>query len=126
MGEEVLEAKQVLNMLEYADRSISKNILYGKTKEHDILTDCYKFLCEFSHPNFHSNTVAFELDKETQEFKIRHYDPMRDKEFEIIGYLLLSAPIFVALFDKIEEVLPKDECSNNGLKRDAAKSRRAL
>jgi hypothetical protein len=34
---------------------------------------------------------------------------MRDREFDIIGYLLLSAPIFVALFDKIEEVLPKVE-----------------
>jgi hypothetical protein len=126
MGEDVLKAEQVLNMLEYADRSISKNILGGKAKEHDILTDCYKFLCEFSHPNFHSNTVAFELDKEAQEFKIRHYDPMRDSEFDIIDYLLLSAPIFLALFDKIEEVLPKDECSNKALKRGAAKSRRAL
>jgi hypothetical protein len=109
MGEEVLEAKQVLNMLEYADRSVSKNILCGKAEEHNILTDCYKFLCEFSHPNFHSNTISFELDKESQGFKIRHYDPMRDREFDIIGYLLLSAPIFVALFDKIEEVLPKVE-----------------
>jgi hypothetical protein len=113
MGEEVFEAKQVLDMLDYADRSISKNILGGRAKEHDILTDCYKFLCEFSHPNFHSNTISFELDKEAQEFKIRHYDPMRDGEFDIIQYLLLSAPIFVALFDKIEEVLPKVECSSD-------------
>ena len=101
MKEEVFEAKQVLNMLEYADRSISKNIWGGKIKKHDILTDCYKFLCEFSHPNFHCNTVAFELDKEAQEFKIRHYEPMRDNEFNIIGYLLISTSLFVALFDKI-------------------------
>jgi hypothetical protein len=107
MKVEVFEAKQVLNMLEYADKSITKNIWGGEIEKRDILTDSYKFLCEFSHPNFHSNTVAFELDKETQEFKIRHYDPMRDNEFNIIGYLLISAPIFVALFDKIEEVLPR-------------------
>ena len=110
---EVFEAKQVLDMLEYADRSISKNILGGKAKEHDILTDCYKFLCEFSHPNFHSNSVAFEIDKEAQAFKIRHDDPMRDCEFNLIRYLLISNLIFLDFFDKIEEVLPKNKCSKN-------------
>lgn len=112
MEERVLEAKQVLTMLEYADRFISKNILGGKTKEHDILTDCYKYLCEFSHPNFHSNTVAFELDEEAKEFKIRHDDPMRDREFDLIEYLLISTQIFLDLYDKLEDVLPKDEFSN--------------
>jgi len=76
------------------------------------LTDCYKYLCEFSHPNFHSNTVAFELDKEAKEFKIRHDDPMRDQEFDLIGYLLISTHIFLNLYDKLEDVLPKDEFSN--------------
>lgn len=109
MGKEVLTAKQILDLLEYADKSISKNILGGKAKEYDMLTDYYKFLCEFSHPNFHSNTIAFEPDKGAQEFKIRHYDLMRDSEFNIIRYLLLSATLFVDLFDKIEEVLPNEK-----------------
>ena len=34
---------------------------------------------------------------------------MRDKEFELIGYLLLSAPIFVALYDQILDLLPSKE-----------------
>ena len=110
---EVFEAKQVLDMLEYADKYISKNIMGGKAKEHDILTDSYKFLCEFCHPNFHSNAVAFDIDKEEKAFKIRHDDPMRDFEFNLIRYLLISNTIFLDFFDKIEEVLPKNECSKN-------------
>lgn len=103
---EAPEAKQILTLLEHADRTISKNILGGTAKQYDILTDCYTFLCEFSHPNFHSNSVAFDLDKERRQFVIRHSEPMRDSEFNLAGYLLLSSPIFVDLFDKVGDILP--------------------
>jgi hypothetical protein len=78
----------------------------GTAKQYDILTDCYKFLCEFSHPNFHSNFVAFDFNKEKQHIVMRHSEPMKDIEFNLIGYLLLSSPIFVSLFDKVGDILP--------------------
>ena len=31
---------------------------------------------------------------------------MHDQEFKLIGYLLLSAPICVALYDQIPDLLP--------------------
>ena len=104
--QEAPEAIQVLSLLEHADRTVSKNILSGTAKQHRILTDCYTFLCEFSHPNFHSNSIAFDLNRDRRQFIMRHSQPMRDSEFNLVGYLLLSSPIFVSLFDKIGDILP--------------------
>ena len=104
--QEIPEAKQVLKLLEYADKTVSKNILGGTTKQYVILTDCYKYLCEFSHPNFHSNSIAFDHNKDKRQFVMRYSEPMRDSEFNLIGHLLISSPIFVSLFDKIGDILP--------------------
>jgi hypothetical protein len=104
--QEVREAKQILTLLEHADRTVSKNVLGGTAKQYNILTDCYTFLCEFSHPNFHSNSIAFDLNKEKGKFVIRHAKPMKDIEFNLVGYLLISSPIFVSLFDKIVDIVP--------------------
>ena len=102
----IYEAKQVLTLLEYADRTVSKNVMGGTAKQYDILMNCYKYLCEFSHPNFHSNWIAFDLNKENRQFVMRYSQPMREIEFNLIGYLLLSSPIFVSLFDKVGDILP--------------------
>jgi hypothetical protein len=110
---EAPEAKQILSMLEYADKSISKHILGGTGRQYDILSDCYMFLCEFSHPNFHSNSVAIDLDKSVPAFKFRHGKIMRNKEFNLIEYLLLSTPLFIELFDSLVELLPEEKGSNN-------------
>jgi hypothetical protein len=104
--QEAPEAKQVLTLLEHADRTVSKNVLGGTAKQYDILTNCYTFLCEFSHPNYHSNSIAFDLNKDKRQFVIRHSEPMRDSEFNLVRYLLLSSPIFVSLFDKVGDILP--------------------
>jgi len=100
-----MEAKQVLDMLEYADRSVSKHVLQGTVKEHIILTDCYEHLCEFSHPNFHSNTAAFELIKEEKKFYFKHNKSLGADHFKLIDYLLISNPLFIELFDKVEGLL---------------------
>lgn len=107
------EAKQVQSMLECADRTVSKNVFGGTARQYDILSNNYGYLCEFAHPNFHSNSIAIELDKSVPAFKFRHGKPMRDREFELISYLLQSATIFLELFDSLVELLPKQEGSNN-------------
>ena len=102
-----LEAKQVLDMLKYADQSVSKHILQGTVNEHVMLTDLYKFLCEFSHPNFHSNAIAYELNKEEKKYYFMHNKSMTDREFNLIDHLLISNPFFIQLFDMIEKLLPE-------------------
>lgn len=85
------EPPHILSVFEHADKAVNISVLSGSTRQYDILKDCYEFLCEFCHPNFHSNSVAIELNKAVPEFRFRHGQPMRDEEFKLIGYLLLSA-----------------------------------
>ena len=103
---QAMPPKQILSMLDYADVSVSTRILGGTSKEHAMLRESYDFLCEFAHPNFHSNKIAFDLDKASKKFVLRHRQPMHDDEFKIVSYLLISTPIHVELHDAIEEVLP--------------------
>lgn len=107
-GEDAIEAKQIMDMLEYADRSVSKHLLQGTAKEHVHLTNSYKFLCEFCHPNFYSNAIAFELNKEEKKFYFMYNKSIRKREFELIDYLLAGNPIFVELFDTVKELLPQE------------------
>lgn len=103
----IFEAKQVLNLLEYADKSVSKHILHGKAKEHTMLMDNYKYLCEFTHPNFHSGQQAYTLNKEERCFMFRHDEIIHEREAKLIGYLLISNPLFVELYDLVFDILPK-------------------
>jgi len=98
--------KQILSMLEYADESVNRRVLGSDPRQYAMLSKSYDFLCEFAHPNFHSNKVAFDLDKVGQRFVLRHGKGMRDEEFRVVNYLLVSAPLHVALHDAIDEVLP--------------------
>jgi hypothetical protein len=105
---EAPEAKQVLSLLEQADQVVSTRILGGTSKQHDILSDCYRFLCEFCHPNFHSNSIAFDLDKDRDEFVIRHSREMRANEAGLLGDLLLCSPIFLRLYDELPTIIPPE------------------
>jgi len=105
-GAEGFEAKQILTMLEYADRSVSKHILSGTANEHKMLMDIYRWLCEFCHPNFHSNKLAFDLNPDQGAFEFRHGTPLTYSEANIIGNLLISGPVFVELYDDIERLVP--------------------
>ena len=103
------DPKNILSLFEHADKSVNISVLGGTTKQYCILKESYEYLCEFCHPNFLSNCVAIDLDKSVPEFRFRHGQPMRDEEFKLIGYLLLSVPIFVALYDQIPDLLPSKE-----------------
>jgi hypothetical protein len=107
-GEDAVEAKQIMTMLEYADKSVSKHFLQGTAREHVVLTESYEYLCEFCHPNYHSNLISFELDKEEKKFRFLYNKSVRDREFRLIEYLLISNEIFVELFDMVKELLPQE------------------
>lgn len=105
------DPKNILSLLEYADKSVNISVIgIDETpKRYEILKSSYEFLCEFCHPNISSNSVAIEIDKSIPEFKFRHGQSMRNEEFNIAGYLLLSAPIFVTLFDQVLDLLPSKD-----------------
>lgn len=106
IGHEMPEAKQVLNLLEYADKSVSTHVLGGTSKQHALLMENYKFLCEFSHPNFHSHLLAFTINEEEECFVFRHDETMHERDAHLIRYLLVSNPLFVALYDRIVQLMP--------------------
>ena len=93
-------------MLEYADKSVSKKLLGGGTTEHTKLQQSYDFLCEFAHPNFHSNKLAFDLNRPRTRFTLRYEQKMPDEAFSTIGYRLLALPLHLELHDGIDEALP--------------------
>lgn len=98
------EPKHILSMLEYADKSVSRHILKGTTGEHRMLAEPYEYLCEFSHPNFHSNALSFDLDKEKNEISLRHDTEMKSIAFDVLAYLLIGAPIFHDLYQLIDDL----------------------
>jgi len=97
---EAMLPKQIMSMLDYADRSISKSIMGGKATEHAMLRESYDHLSEFAHPNFHSNSLAFDLDKTAGRFVFRAQMP--ERAFAMIGYLVLAASLYVQLHDAID------------------------
>jgi hypothetical protein len=98
--------KQVMSMLDETDKIVDTMFL-RQPKGAMILRNSYEFLCEFAHPNFHSNSCSFDLDKSADLLRFRHGVRMRPNEDGLIEYLLLSSPIFLLLFDGLPELLPK-------------------
>jgi hypothetical protein len=105
----VHDPKNILSLFEDGDKSVNISVLGATASQYDILKDSYEFLCEFCHPNLPSNSVAIDLDKSVPAFIFRHGQPMRNQEFRLIGYLMLSAPIFVDLYDQIPDLLPGND-----------------
>lgn len=104
---EAMSPKQVLTMIEYADKSISKNILGGNMNDYKILMDGYVFLCEFAHPNFHSNSVGFDLEKERSRVVLRHNKLMRENELSLVLYLSLISALHINIHDDLDSLLLK-------------------
>ena len=98
--------KQVMSMLDDADQIVNRVLLKQPNKP-SILRDSYEFLCEFAHPNFHSNSCSFDFDKSADLLRFRYGARMRPHEDKLVEYLLLSSQIFVLLYDGLPELLPK-------------------
>jgi hypothetical protein len=85
--------------IEKGDKFLNTQILEGKR---NVLAECYAWLSEFAHPNFCSNKTAFHLDKQKQTMVFRHGGDLQEGDFQLLGYLELSAMIFPKLFDYFE------------------------
>lgn len=94
----------ILTAIEKTDKYLDKHLFKSKK---DILTDCYTWLSDFSHPNFLSSATSFSLNKEQQKFILDHDHNLLKRDFELIGYLDISAQMFLYLFDALVE---RTEC----------------
>jgi hypothetical protein len=102
------DPKNIMTQLDCADEVIDKELLvkHGFSPR-KLLRDDYEYLSEFCHPNFHSNSVAFELNRAKDRFLFRYSGPVRETEFSLIGYLNVSNPFFIWLFDEFGAGIPK-------------------
>jgi hypothetical protein len=89
--------QNIMTCIEKGDRFLN-NIIFEKRV--GLLSDCYIWLSEFSHPNFCSNKSAFALDKEKGDMIFRHDGDIQEADFQLLAHLKLSAAIFPILFDR--------------------------
>ena len=90
----------ILSCIEKADRYLDTHFLKEKK---GILRDGYDWLSEFVHPNFCGNSSAYTINKETRQFVFRHDGEIRESDFDLVGYLVIGAGLFMYLFDRLTE-----------------------
>jgi len=100
----------VLTSLEKADRFLEREAGVGKT---GILQDSHAWLSEFSHPNFNSNSSGFRQLKESGRFEFRHEEKLQKQELSLLGYLDISAKLFLGLFDALNPLAQRAFASSN-------------
>lgn len=102
--EKMPEPISIMTAIEKADRYL-KHLELSETK--GMLADCYAWLSEFAHPNFNSIDAAIRLSQERGGFEFRHGGPLSEGEIEQLGYLDISAGLFVRLFDELSALSEK-------------------
>jgi hypothetical protein len=95
----------ILTCIEKADSHLDTHYLKEKK---GMLRDGYDWLSEFAHPNFCSNCAAFTIDKLNHRFVLKHDAEMQDRDFDLIAYLVISAGLFIWLFDDSTRRLTKN------------------
>jgi hypothetical protein len=93
----------IMTCLEKGDRYLDQR--FGKKM--GLLTDLYGWLSEFAHPNFCSNKIAFDLDKNDGSLVFRHHAELQESDFQLAAHLVMSAQVFPELFDDFGEMFEK-------------------
>jgi hypothetical protein len=88
----------ILTAIEKADRYFERR---DKSLKKGMLADCYGWLSETAHPNFNSSDAALRLNTERAGFEFRHGEALSDEEAELLGYLDISAELFLLFFDEL-------------------------
>lgn len=95
----------IMTCIDKADHFLEKVMFDGKKE--GMIRDCYEWLSEFAHPNFLSNSSSLALDKQLNRFQFRHGGPLSELEAGTLGYLDISAKLFIDFFDRLGTL--KDE-----------------
>ena len=64
-----------------------------------MIADCYAWLSDFAHPNFLSHGSALEAQGRSGRMRILHEARLGPKELSTLGYLDISAALFLGFFD---------------------------
>jgi hypothetical protein len=115
------DPKNVMSQLDEADKLVDRELLIRYGDHHrGLLRDDYEFLSEFCHPNFHSNLISYEVDGGRGRFAFMYDKEPRNEESSLIGYLDISNPLFVWLFDEFGKLIPQvtDTSHEAGQPRD--------
>jgi hypothetical protein len=97
--EQFAAAPQPINTMtciEKADRYLEAN---GFPAGKRMIADCYAWLSDFAHPNFLSMGSAIEAQDNTGRMRILHDVELGPRELSTLGYLDISAKLFLKLFD---------------------------
>jgi hypothetical protein len=92
----------ILECITKTDRYLDTHLFKEKK---GMLRDSYDWLSEFVHPNFCGNLTSYTIDREHHRIVFRHDGEPRDSDFDIVSYLVISAGLFIILFDRIKESL---------------------
>ncbi|EMK3674115.1 hypothetical protein V8132_004410 [Vibrio parahaemolyticus] len=105
-GSGAYEAKNVMKLLDYADKAFSSKVMDNKLPEKNMLRVSYEWLCEFCHPNFHSGALAFQLDKDNGVMKFNHQkSSLIARELVIIEQLFIPTFAFLSMHEKTKHLL---------------------
>ena len=86
----------IMTCIEKADRYLEN---MGFPAGHGMISDCYAWLSDCAHPNFLSMGSAIVVDDQIGGIRIRHNMDLRREEMTTLGYLDISAKLFLQLFD---------------------------
>jgi len=101
----------ILTMIDHADSALKATLFGEQSAKPPVLRDCYEFLCEFAHPNFHSHKLAVTFDSDTGLMHFRDNESMNEIETKLVGYALTSGSIFRYLYEETLKALPTENPS---------------
>jgi hypothetical protein len=90
----------IMTCIEKTDRYLEAHGFPVGTR---MVADSYNWLSEFAHPNFLSHSSALEPQGRTGRMRILHDVELGPKELSTLGYLEISAGLFLQLFDDLGE-----------------------
>src|SRR6266480_1697838 len=96
------------NILTCIDRADSHLDAHYLNEKKGMLRDGYDWLSEFAHPNFCSNCAAFTIDELNRRFVLQLDGEIQDRDFDLIAHLVISARLFIWLFDDSTHRLTKN------------------
>lgn len=94
------------------DTALNATLFAAQKQKPPVLRDCYEFLCEFAHPNFHSHKLALTFEPGTGHMHFRDNESMNEIETKLIGCASISGSVFRYLYDEVLAILPP-ETSNS-------------
>lgn len=97
------KAPKPVNILTCIDRADRHLQTHHENDASGIIRDCYGWLSDYCHPNFLSNISSFKLNKKRRRMEFRHDAEFTKEDGQLIGYLGISAGIFVIFYRDIIE-----------------------